>query len=116
MSAAVHPELRRERRIAAAQAARRQAPHYGEPQQITLAELRSDDFLVVVPSQQGVRGLRYECVVGVTGTTLDEWGYRTGPRRPLRPVEAVTITPLDPRLPTSSYPAAFTATVRRVQP
>lgn len=106
----------REARIAAARAARADAPTYGEPESITLAELRPDDFLVVVPSQEGVRGIRYGCVVGTTATTLDHWGRRPFGRAPLVPVEAVLITPADSRLATSCYPADFTCTVRRVTP
>ncbi len=77
---------------------------------ITVADLNDGDFLVTVPSQNSLRGLKVESGV----TALDEdhtWGVRSGRRRPLIPIPARRFRTLSGAV--LSLPSEATVTVRR---
>lgn len=61
-------EAAREARIAAVKAARSQQPRFGPETRIPVSEVQAGDFLVVVPSQRGVRGTRFQSTVAETVT------------------------------------------------
>lgn len=77
---------------------------------MTVADLNDGDFLVTVPTQNGLRGCRVESGV----TALDEdhtWGVRSGYRRPLIPIPARRFRTLSGAI--LSLPSSATVTVRR---
>jgi hypothetical protein len=112
------PADRREARRARAKA--RAAAHpFGPEQDITIADLRVGDFLIVVPSQGGVRGARVGAVVTATRHSWDTWGQHTAGHRRKVPVPSTQIEFGVHR--TSAWtagldvPDTFRATVRRPQ-
>lgn len=112
MSTIVDPAKTREARRLAARA-NAAARTFAPAARITVAEIAPGDFVEVVPTQQGIRGTRFDCTVGVTTTTMDAYVVRTGRRGASWPVEAVTITPANTALVGVTYPSTFIAVVRK---
>lgn len=108
---ATNREAAREARLEAAKAARATAPKWVEVD-TTVGEITVGDYLVLVPTQMGLRGTRFDGLVTRADSTWQSYGLRTGPRRPLTPVEAIWLgTALVQGA--TAYPASFTCTVRR---
>lgn len=111
--AAMQQEQRREARLARQLAARADRPTRVDVT-TTVGDLQVGDYLVVVPTQQGVRGVRFDTTVLAVTTDWETWTMRTGPGRrgnPGWPVEARKVKAHDS---TWCWPADFTCTVQRV--
>jgi hypothetical protein len=120
MSTTTDPAAGREARRARAKATAAAHP-FGPPEDVTVADLAVGDFLVMVPSQHGVRGCAVESVITRLDHSWDTWGERTpGARRrfpvpstQLRFGTAGTVTLAEAGL---DVPDTFTCRVRRPRP
>lgn len=105
MTTTQNAEAAREARIAAMRARRSERPTWTTIE-TTVGNIQNGDFLVVIPTQEGIRGFRPESAIEVhPERRYDVYHYGAG--RYARPVESVTFAGGD------IYPAHFRCTIRR---
>jgi hypothetical protein len=91
---------------------------FGETQTLTIADLRVGDFLEVVPTQSGVRGLRVDSgILAVQDLDSDALAYERSPWRQIGSRRGQRVDARSIRVMRSdcsfSFPASFTCSVRR---
>jgi hypothetical protein len=85
---------------------------FGDAETITIADLRTDDFVLELPAQNGVRGAVVNS--GIRELREDYSTWKVGrPRRRGIPVRSRVVAFKDRTLATLNVPATFTVTVRR---
>ncbi len=88
---------------------------FADPAETTIADLKSGDFVVLVPTQSGVRGVRFNSGVK-TVTDVDmwasNWGRSNGRGRSRTPVASRKFTFNMGGSETWDFPASFTVIAR----
>jgi hypothetical protein len=87
-------------------------PVYGDPQEISVGELRVGDFVVEIPTQGHVLGHRFMSAVTRAESRWDVYKMSTGYRRPKVSVTSKFLT-FASHPHGYHYPDSFTVTVRR---
>ena len=88
---------------------------FGPPEEITVGQLRVGDFVVEIPTQGGILGVKVNSAVTSTTVDYDRYKMSTGYRRPRVSVTSRRLT--FAAVPTGHYwPDSFTCTVRRPEP
>jgi hypothetical protein len=88
-------------------------PTFGDVETITIGELAIDDFVVSVPPQRGVRGVRVNSGLRDKREDYGTWTVSSGYRRPQMPVRSWVLMFKDPHMVGLNYPDDFTVQVRR---
>lgn len=85
---------------------------FADATEIVVADLVEGDFVEVIATQQGVRGMRVNSgVKTIERGRFDAWGQSFGRGRARMPVESIRLTFLAGH--SIEIPATFTATARR---
>lgn len=88
-------------------------PVFGPAETITVAGLAVGDWVVEVPTQQGVRGTTVKSGVRDLRADWGTWRRSAGYRRPKLAIESRVIMFCDPHVAAVNYPADFAVAVRR---
>jgi hypothetical protein len=90
-----------------------QVPVFGDEETITISELRVGDFVTVVPTQSGIRGVRFNSAVKEADIVYGRWTKSNGYRQRRTPVESKRIAFRDAKTGAYNYPLTFEVKVRR---
>lgn len=87
---------------------------FGEPEPVTVADLRQGDFVVAFASQGGIRGYRVNSGIReISDPATGRWSRRSRPRGPAMPVPSRSIRFLDPEVTALNLPCDHVVITRR---
>jgi hypothetical protein len=84
---------------------------FGDPETVTIAELKVDDFVVEFPSQKGIRGAKVNS--GIRDLRDDYGTWRSGPPRRKMPIRSRILMFKGMQGTTMNIPADCIIVVRR---
>lgn len=88
---------------------------FSEPHEVRIRDLRPGDFVVEVPTQEGIRGYKISSAVkAISLSTGGEYRQSNGYRRRRTPVETWQVSFVSHKV-TILYPARFTCIARTVK-
>jgi len=82
---------------------------------VTVSDLKPGDFVITIPTQNGVRGIRVNSGIRTVSDDWDTWTCSSGPRRPRISQLSRELRFNDAKLGSVNVPASFAVQARRPQ-